>query len=78
MHLGVVYCRKGRPQHLHQQRYDEIRKQYLSHGIGTFVARKIESAMDQGELQCFFSLPIATWLVLITLAFRPSGGWETF
>ncbi len=48
-----VGLRKGRPQKLHQQRYDELRKQIWSHGVANIVARKIEAAMDQGGWQTF-------------------------
>ncbi|PWZ03008.1 hypothetical protein BCV70DRAFT_9664 [Testicularia cyperi] len=48
-----VGLRKGRPQKLHQQRYDELRKQVWSHGVANIVARKIEAAMDQGGWQTF-------------------------
>ncbi|SJX60083.1 related to ubiquitin-protein ligase e3 component [Sporisorium reilianum f. sp. reilianum] len=48
-----VGLRKGRPQKLHQQRYDELRKHIWSHGVANIVARKIEAAMDQGGWQTF-------------------------
>ncbi|KAJ9477110.1 E3 ubiquitin-protein ligase UBR1 [Pseudozyma hubeiensis] len=48
-----VGLRKGRPQKLHQQRYDELRKQIWGHGVANIVARKIEAAMDQGGWQTF-------------------------
>ncbi|PWN48310.1 hypothetical protein IE53DRAFT_202971 [Violaceomyces palustris] len=48
-----IGLRKGRPQRLHPQRYDELRKQWLAHGIANMVARKIEAAMDQGGWQTF-------------------------
>ncbi|SPO19704.1 related to ubiquitin-protein ligase e3 component [Ustilago trichophora] len=48
-----VGLRKGRPQKLHQQRYDELRKQIWNHGVANIVARKIEAAMDQGGWQTF-------------------------
>lgn len=48
-----VGLRKGRPQKLHQQRYDELRKQVWAHGTANIVARKIEAAMDQGGWQTF-------------------------
>ncbi|ORY89075.1 hypothetical protein BCR35DRAFT_300874 [Leucosporidium creatinivorum] len=43
--------RRGRnqfPQFLHPGRYDEIRKTWLSHGIPTFVARKLDAVTDHG------------------------------
>lgn len=42
------YLLKARPQRLHQQRYDELRKQWLTHGIANIVTRRIEATMDQG------------------------------
>ncbi|EPQ32173.1 uncharacterized protein PFL1_00370 [Pseudozyma flocculosa PF-1] len=48
-----IGLRKGRPQKLHLQRYDELRKQVLGHGIANIVARKIEAAMDAGGWQTF-------------------------
>lgn len=48
-----VGLRKGRPQKLHQQRYDGLRKQIWGHGVANIVARKIEAAMDQGGWQTF-------------------------
>uniref|UniRef100_V5EW11 E3 ubiquitin-protein ligase n=2 Tax=Kalmanozyma brasiliensis (strain GHG001) TaxID=1365824 RepID=V5EW11_KALBG len=48
-----VGLRKGRPQKLHQQRYDELRKQIWTHGVASLVARKTESSMDQGGWQTF-------------------------
>ena len=39
---------KARPQHLHLQRYDELRKQWLQHGICNIVTRRIESTIDPG------------------------------
>ena len=43
-----IGLRKGRPQRLHRQRYDELRKQWLQHGISNLVARKIEASMEVG------------------------------
>lgn len=48
-----VGLRKGRPQKLHQQRYDELRKQVWGHGVANIVARKTEASMDQGGWQTF-------------------------
>lgn len=45
--------RRGRnqfPQFLHPGRYDEIRKTWLSHGIPTFVARKLDAVTDHVRL----------------------------
>ncbi|CEH14174.1 N-end rule pathway, recognition component UBR1 [Ceraceosorus bombacis] len=43
-----IGLRKGRPQRLHMQRYDELRKQWLNHSVCHFVARKLEASMDNG------------------------------
>ena len=48
-----IGLRKGRLQKLHQQRYDELRKQVWSHGVANIVARKTEAAMDTGGWQTF-------------------------
>ncbi|EIN13143.1 hypothetical protein PUNSTDRAFT_56352 [Punctularia strigosozonata HHB-11173 SS5] len=40
--------RRGRRQFLHHARWEEIRKLWLSHGIPTLVARKLESTVDNG------------------------------
>ncbi|KAL4402382.1 E3 ubiquitin-protein ligase Ubr1 [Malassezia pachydermatis] len=42
------YLLKARPQRLHMQRYDELRKQWLTHGIANIVTRRVESTIDQG------------------------------
>ena len=42
------YLLKSRPQRLHPQRYDELRKQWLTHGLANVVTRRIESTMDPG------------------------------
>lgn len=42
------YLLKARPQRLHPQRYDELRKQWLSHGLANIVTRRIESTIDPG------------------------------
>ncbi|PKI84280.1 RING-type E3 ubiquitin transferase [Malassezia vespertilionis] len=42
------YLLKARPQRLHTQRYDELRKQWLNHGIANLVTRRIESTIDPG------------------------------
>ena len=39
---------KARPQRLHVQRYDELRRQWLTHGLANLVARRIESTIDPG------------------------------
>ncbi|KAJ3033774.1 hypothetical protein HK097_004730, partial [Rhizophlyctis rosea] len=43
-----VGLRRGRPQYLNMKRYDELRKLWLTHGIPSFVARKIEQSIDFG------------------------------
>ncbi|KAG8907469.1 hypothetical protein FRB99_004045 [Tulasnella sp. 403] len=40
--------RRGRRQYLHPSRYEEIRKTWLSHGIPTFTARKLDGTIDSG------------------------------
>ncbi|KAF9527898.1 hypothetical protein CPB83DRAFT_907266 [Crepidotus variabilis] len=40
--------RRGRRQYLHQPRWEVIRKTWLSHGIPSIVARKLESTLDSG------------------------------
>ncbi|CAG8714161.1 11247_t:CDS:2, partial [Acaulospora colombiana] len=40
--------KRGRPQHISQKRYDEVRKLWLTHGIPIHVARKIEQTFDFG------------------------------
>lgn len=43
-----VGLQKGRPQTLHQKRYDELRKVWLQGGLPTLVARKLEGSMNVG------------------------------
>lgn len=43
-----VGLQKGRPQRLHRQRADELRRMWLTGGLATMVARKIEASMDAG------------------------------
>ncbi|EJT98871.1 hypothetical protein DACRYDRAFT_69944 [Dacryopinax primogenitus] len=40
--------RRARLQHLHTMRYEDLRKQWLTHGIPAIVARKLEGAIDHG------------------------------
>jgi len=40
--------RRGRRQYLHHARWEEIRRTWLSHGIPTLIARKLESTVDCG------------------------------
>ncbi|WFD30723.1 RING-type E3 ubiquitin transferase [Malassezia sp. CBS 17886] len=42
------YLLKARPQRLHVQRYDELRRQWLAHGLANAVTRKIEASIDPG------------------------------
>ncbi|KDQ52976.1 hypothetical protein JAAARDRAFT_197766 [Jaapia argillacea MUCL 33604] len=43
-----ISMRRGRRQYLHQARWEEVRKTWLTHGIPTLVARKLESTVDSG------------------------------
>jgi E3 ubiquitin-protein ligase UBR1 len=46
MDMGL---RHGRELFLHQKRYDiSLRNMWLSHGIPSFVARKLESELNNG------------------------------
>lgn len=47
------YLLKARPQRLHLQRYDELRKQWLTHGLANVVTRRIESTIDHGGWTTF-------------------------
>lgn len=46
--LMIIQCRRGRRQYLHHARWEDVRKIWLTHGIPTFIARKLESALDNG------------------------------
>lgn len=59
-----IGLRKGRPQRLHQQRYDELRKQVLNHGVANIVARKIE-AVSRDSIFCL-SLLLSTLTQICT------------
>ncbi|KAE8262492.1 hypothetical protein A4X03_0g2408 [Tilletia caries] len=48
-----VGLRRGRPQKLHQQRYDEVRRHWLGHTVATVVARKLEADVDEGGWTAF-------------------------
>ena len=39
---------KARPLRLHRQRYDELRRQYLAHGIANMVTRRTEANVGIG------------------------------
>lgn len=43
-----IGLKKGKIQYLHTVRFDEMRKQWLQHGLPNMIARKIEAVMDQG------------------------------
>ncbi|GAA5908396.1 hypothetical protein JCM8208_006181 [Rhodotorula glutinis] len=48
--------RRGRsqfPQYLHRGRYDEVRRLWLTHGVPTFVARKLEATTNPGGWHAF-------------------------
>ncbi|VDB86546.1 unnamed protein product [Peniophora sp. CBMAI 1063] len=40
--------RRGRRQFLHPARWEEVRRTWLSHGIPTLIARRLESTVDSG------------------------------
>ncbi|KAF4623369.1 hypothetical protein D9613_001400 [Agrocybe pediades] len=46
--VDLSMSRRGRRQFLHHARWEVIRKTWLSHGIPSMVARKLESSMDSG------------------------------
>ncbi|KAF8761646.1 putative zinc finger in N-recognin (UBR box) [Rhizoctonia solani] len=49
VHGEVDYgMRRGRRQFLNPQRFEELRRVWLTHGIPTFVARKLDGLMDYG------------------------------
>ncbi|CAL1696803.1 unnamed protein product [Somion occarium] len=43
-----INMRRGRRQYLHHARWEEVRRLWLTHGIPTTIARKLESTVDQG------------------------------
>ncbi|KAJ7086018.1 hypothetical protein B0H15DRAFT_844990 [Mycena belliarum] len=43
-----ISMRRGRRQYLHFSRWEEVRKTWLSHGIPTVIARRLEAALDSG------------------------------
>ncbi|BGP10297.1 E3 ubiquitin-protein ligase ubr11 [Rhodotorula toruloides] len=51
--VGARRIRSQFPQFLHRGRYDELRKLWLSQGIPTFVARKLDATTDQGGWTTF-------------------------
>ncbi|CAA7266385.1 unnamed protein product [Cyclocybe aegerita] len=46
--VDLSMSRRGRRQFLHHARWEVIRKTWLSHGIPSMVARKLESTLDSG------------------------------
>jgi hypothetical protein len=44
----IVLFSRGRRQFLNAQRFEELRRVWLTHGIPTFVARKLDGLMDYG------------------------------
>ncbi|KAH6595845.1 hypothetical protein BASA50_005572 [Batrachochytrium salamandrivorans] len=45
--------RRGRPLFLNRKRYAEIRKLWLTHGVPSYIARKIDQAFDSGGWSTF-------------------------
>ena len=43
-----IGLKKGKIQFLHPVRFDELRKQWLNHGLANTITRKVEAVMDQG------------------------------
>ncbi|KAF7365509.1 E3 ubiquitin-protein ligase [Mycena venus] len=43
-----ISMRRGRRQYLHVARWEEVRKTWLSHGIPTIIARRLEASLDSG------------------------------
>jgi E3 ubiquitin-protein ligase UBR1 len=43
----LVFHRRGRRQHLHFA-WVKVRKTWLSHGIPTVIARRLEASLDSG------------------------------
>ncbi|KAJ7691341.1 hypothetical protein B0H17DRAFT_1169139 [Mycena rosella] len=43
-----ISMRRGRRQYLHFARWEEVRKTWMSHGIPTVIARRLEAALDSG------------------------------
>lgn len=48
-----IGLRKGRPQHLHAERYDELRRQWLLHEIPNLVFRRLDGNHDSGGWTTF-------------------------
>ncbi|GAB1525865.1 E3 ubiquitin-protein ligase ubr1 [Rhizoctonia solani] len=59
VHGEVDYgMRRGRRQFLNPQRFEELRRVWLTHGIPTFVARKLDGLMDYGGWDGFCELEL--------------------
>ncbi|KAJ7485394.1 hypothetical protein FB451DRAFT_1431358 [Mycena latifolia] len=43
-----ISMRRGRRQYLHFARWEEVRKTWLTHGIPTVIARRLEASLDSG------------------------------
>ncbi|KAJ7650236.1 hypothetical protein FB45DRAFT_986384 [Roridomyces roridus] len=43
-----ISMRRGRRQYLHHARWEDVRKTWLSHGIPTIIARRLEASLDSG------------------------------
>ncbi|CAK5268665.1 unnamed protein product [Mycena citricolor] len=48
-----ISMRRGRRQYIHFARWEDVRKTWLTHGIPTLIARKMEAAMDSGGWETF-------------------------
>lgn len=46
-----IGLKKGKIQYLHQVRFDELRKQWLQHGLANMIARKIEAVSSRMKFQ---------------------------
>ncbi|KAJ7758417.1 hypothetical protein B0H14DRAFT_3598370 [Mycena olivaceomarginata] len=44
-----ISMRRGRRQYLHFARWEEVRKTWLSHGIPTVIARRLEASLDSAR-----------------------------
>ncbi|KXS20443.1 hypothetical protein M427DRAFT_41232 [Gonapodya prolifera JEL478] len=48
-----VGLKRGRPLFLNTKRFEDIRKLFVSHGVASFIARKIEQSWDMGGWERF-------------------------
>ena len=46
--MYILFIRRGNPQFLFQERYEEIRRIWLSQSIPSFVAKRVEQLKDSG------------------------------